>query len=44
MALTDVEHVAVDEEDLEKEWEDAPGLPGFFLGLGLTFLFCTSSS
>src|SRR5437868_4590717 len=30
MALTDVEHVAVDEHDLEKEWEDAPGLPGFF--------------
>src|SRR3954454_3695014 len=30
MAITDVEHIAIDEHHLEEVWEDAPGVPGFF--------------
>src|SRR3954462_12288469 len=30
MTLTDVEHIAIDEEAVEQVWKDAPGLPGFF--------------
>src|SRR4051794_1339921 len=30
MAITDVEHIAIDEHHLEELWEDAPGIPGFF--------------